>query len=170
MIVFEEGAPRIENLSIRARDDNFDLSSDSFSSKIGNLYLKGNIDPQDLGRRVEIEFRGQVALTELYDSASYEADVALWNSIYHPLLGYPEIASTVGPFVQHLKDDGIIEYNYKGKNITYLTVGDDIYYVNNVNGEVVVGGDGNDDLVGAEGIDYLLGGNGNDTFLGGRGR
>jgi hypothetical protein len=49
VFVFEQGNFRIENLHARAYQDNFDFNSDSWAAKLGNLLLKPEIDPYELG-------------------------------------------------------------------------------------------------------------------------
>ncbi len=81
-VVKVDGTRSIENFGIIPRTDvqeNFDFDSDDPIAGISNIYLETHIDPSHIGRKVEINFTGDVARTT-YDGNSYFNDLIKMNS------------------------------------------------------------------------------------------
>ncbi|MGD9638422.1 MAG: hypothetical protein AB7U85_05130 [Alphaproteobacteria bacterium] len=54
--------------------ENFDLQSDDFTASIGNAFIKNNIDPSKIGRKVEIEFTQVPLAREPYTQDDFDAE------------------------------------------------------------------------------------------------
>ena len=181
LFVVENGNLRIENLAILPLDDQFDFETrDDYSdikewlkylaAKYGNEnVLRKNIDPDLIGRPVEIEFnplkKGPDSIPRTtYDIDDFNNDVAqfsLWKDgsltdAKKPL----EVIRTA------LNVAGIYNYDTdtQGK-IVYGTAKHDKQLEGTSGGDVIVAGDGDDLVLGSIGNDTLFGGSHQDTSL-----
>ncbi len=190
--VVSDGAYLIENLEVRAFDDNFDFTGGD-GTGIPNAALKNALDPYGLiptvineGKvetiPVDLQFRGEGALHPNYGLGQYLIDsdrVDDWNT---PVLG---LANLSAAGVQLLSKTGYLGeidsellfqyYTADGKKIVYGTDGDDI--IDNLPHPIgpKIGPEITFDLyreyqmVGGGGNDEISGGGYADVLLGGKG-
>lgn len=79
-VVDANGTRHIENYAIVPDEnilENFDFNGGGTIAEIANSYLKPNIDPWDIGRKVNIDFVGNITQTRSYTYADYHEDVVI---------------------------------------------------------------------------------------------
>ena len=184
-VVDANGNKHIDNFAIQplvqngSATDNFDFSSSNLLTQLGDLLiLQPNLDPSQIGRKVIIQFTGQVPTTT-YTQSQYNADLLTASHWTNPSLS--TLYSATSAVEDSLWNLGVTRsLDSQGRPIVYGSVNDDIldqrsaansaYLASNVQkGIVYVGGAGNDTFIDTSGSDVMLGGAGNDTakFFGG---
>lgn len=184
-VVDANGDRRIENFAIIPlnRDrENFDFESKDGVASLGNGYLEGIVDPSGIGRKVFIEFDGQINRTTL-DQQDYIQAVA--SKPNESSLPRPDILSVIQDLTDNLFSSGATRALFNEKPIFYGSQQNDVmsgYDAKNEdiddhrqlddfasNGVVYVGGQGNDTIKGTQYDDVLIGGSGQDSMNGGAG-
>ena len=193
-IITEDGRRRISNFSIiptppnqeGSFQENFDLNGGDGLTSVGNYFLKSLIDPYLIGRRVDINFTGDV-LPTTYTIEDYERDVdriSTWKGTNLPKLTIDILALS-----NELYDDSITQFSTNDKLlVVYGTEENDTIdrvYLSKAydgindnfgaqrlpndygkNGLAIYSGKGNDRLIGFQTSDQLYGGDGNDVLDG----
>ncbi len=194
-IVELDGRRHIENFSITPRQDdkvreNFDLESttkanlNSLIGAAGNQYIRANIDPSGIGRKIWIDFVGAVPVTD-YSQDNYQNDKLLIQTWTDPRLSPGVAKSKIDTLfdtmwtdgtIKHLDSDnrpilyasgndiGLIENSYLALNSklsAYMNNG--VHYIGSSNADTISGSVYNDILEGGAGNDVMDGGLGTDT-------
>jgi Ca2+-binding RTX toxin-like protein len=190
-IVYANGEKRIQDFSVRAYDDSFDFDG-ALLTNYGNILLGDAVDPSEIGRKVEIEIRGEVSPTiydldrdGYYDVDDFYSELATMRTWDQGAYLLPILLPKIESLVTGLWNDGTIKFlDAQNRPIIYGTNGADNLNDNSFgetylrvphiedyvqNGVVLIGGKGNDVLTGGGNGDSLLGGEGNDTLDGGSG-
>ncbi|CBJ36921.1 protein of unknown function [Ralstonia solanacearum CMR15] len=174
-------APVLENVSLIPRDEDFDfVGGGGVLTFLGNDgYLKPNIDPQNIGKTVNIVYSNisgiPAPVVGVYNVDNYIHDIgdvarlpATDSSVALSVL------SAMKDVVGDLIAEKIVEYVRDGRRIIYGTTGNDKIAVQSQlvapqASDILVGGAGDDWLIGGAGDDILMDGSGNDTLEGGFG-
>jgi len=185
-----DGVRSIENIEVRAFDDNFDFEGGNpIGNLLGDILFEPTFDPYGLSRgAVGIEYTGSGKIYNTYsqsdyvdDSASNDPKVSIIDSPEREARDAAGIASLLLfdrgiEYVQNIASDPFLSYKRDDLKVIYGTPEDDnlgsldaelsfdVYF-----GFLIAGGDGNDTLTGGTFADELQGGNGNDTLRGGLG-
>lgn len=185
--VFDGQNSRIDNLHVRAFDDNFDFESSSWVTWAGNnTVLKPLVDPFGLGagRPVIFKFDGTTGepIINNYGVNNYITDESLWGSIYNDRDFEADLLSGITGIVDKLKSDQVIDYEQDGKYIIYANSSGSTISPENAgtaNGRVdssdddhasiLVGSPGSDKLYGGSHADWLFGGDSDDNLYGSEG-
>ncbi|MGN8097347.1 hypothetical protein [Methylobacterium sp. 22177] len=182
--VFDGQNSRIDNLHVRAFDDNFDFESSSWVTWAGNnTVLKPLVDPFGLGagRPVIFKFDGTSGepITNNYGASNYNSDAARWDSIYTPTAFASDLLPGILGIVDQLKSDKVIDYERDGKYVIYAnssgatispenagTANGRVDSSDDDHASILVGSPGNDKIYGGSHADWLLGGGGDDNLYG----
>lgn len=184
------GVKTIENLEVRANNDNFDFESKpgSYSQYVNDYLLEPTFDPYGLGRgAVTINFTGSGKSYATYKQANFAADQTLESDVNNSIAsGIASLVLNDGySYFKNIASDSFLSFKRGDLKVIYGTPGNDnlnsfdaelsldVYF-----GFLMVGGAGNDtlngdpfadELQGGEGNDVLNGGLGDDLFIGGAG-
>jgi VCBS repeat-containing protein len=189
------GIKTIENIEVRAFDDNFDFEGGNLLANIvSDVLSEPSFDPYDLGRgAVEIHYTdasgaigsGVGKKYPTYTQGNYELDdfnelvVASTNNpiqrIAKDAAGIAALSVTGGlSYFSDIAADPFLSFKRGDFKVIYGTPGDDNLDPSDAELSLdiyfeylMVGGDGNDKIQGGDFADELLGGDGNDTLLGG---
>jgi len=96
--VGSDGSLLMSNVSVIPDRDNFDFVSTGLSQYLNELVLEPNIDPSGIGRKVFIEYDGEVPVFA-YTPSAYASDVArvlAWDD------SEAEAAAYIGAIFKHL--------------------------------------------------------------------
>ncbi len=186
------GVYSVENVEVRAFNDNFDFQSSNPIASTANVLLNAAFDPYGLipqvggvTTSVEIRYSGTGRIDASYTAAEFVADRDQLATLANPLVQGPLAAGVFSTALAGLATNtgylgamnADLLFTYKtadGKKIIYGTPGDDA--LNPLSAELtadiyttykIVGGTGNDSLTGGSFADDLWGGSGNDTLTGG---
>lgn len=186
------GTYSVENVEVRAFDDNFDFQSSNPIATTANAFLNAALDPYGLipsvggvTTPVNLLYRGTGRVDAVYTGSEYLADRATMAVLANPVVQAPIAAAAFSAALGGLATNtgylGAINadplfryYTADGKKIVYGTPGNDS--LTPLSAEVtadvyfnyqMVGGTGNDSLTGGNFADDLWGGAGDDTLSGG---
>jgi len=173
--VWDNGALRIDDLAILPYDENFDFQSDNpLVQALNSTILQPKIDPQEIGRRINLFFDNadKVAwetssAVDGYTIQTYNADLLRIEAEVNPL-GIGNLEAAYHQLVEDLESAGVIEYERDGKDIIYDSPRQDLIAAPD-DAAILVGGAGNDKLTGSAEGDIIYGGVGTDTLTGGAG-
>lgn len=176
IFVVDNGNRYVQDMAVRVFDDNFDFQSDSELTQFGNDYvLKELIDPYEIGKKVEIEYRIQTSepVISNYDYSTFQSELSFIDGLDTNNWGDSSdllsLLSAVGQISYGLFSSGTVQYYTPwGGEIKYGTNGGDIIS-GTVSNDILIGGEGNDSLSGGLFDDKLFGGEGNDELTGGWG-
>jgi Ca2+-binding RTX toxin-like protein len=193
-VVQPDGSRWINNFAVLPNDDNFDFSSNSRISQLANSILQPQIDPSNIGRQVDLNFRTSKTLIprQPYTSVDYANDIAKYNQFHQSIASAAFTLSTnADSLFNELWNSGVTKLvDPDGKAILFGTKVNDKIGVDGLFGEIkvnggrvagqlldqarengmrLIGGTGNDILTGAELADVLVGGDDNDVLEGGNG-
>ncbi|MHA6844417.1 calcium-binding protein [Ralstonia syzygii] len=175
--------PDMRNISFVPEDDNFDFigggTGDGGITQLGNdVVLKPAIDPQELGKKVEIAF-SQNSLRNIpvknvevaYGPDDFSRDSQAYQKILlSPNVGVAYALPAMLGVIADLTATKTIEYDRDSWNIIYGSAGDDVLNASSDrSNDILVGGPGNDLLVGNDLANILIAGSGDDTLKGGAG-
>ncbi|MDJ0900225.1 MAG: Ig-like domain-containing protein [Xenococcus sp. MO_188.B8] len=192
------GIRTIENMEVRAFDDNFDFNGgNQLANLVNSLLLEPTFDPYGLGRgAVEINFTGSGKQYAVYDQANFDIDTfneLIVSDTSEPIeraakdaAGIAALSVTGGiPYFSNITDDPFLSFKRGDFKVIYGTPGNDnlnpldaelsfdIYFeylmVGGDGNDVIEGGDFADEILGGTGVDTLLGAGANDTLIGGNG-
>jgi Ca2+-binding RTX toxin-like protein len=187
------GTYTVNNLELRALQDNFDFQSSNPIASTANVLLNKALDPYGLipvvGSNtvpVDILYTGSGRQYTTYSKANFDTDQGLvdgWTSPLNLPIATANFAAALAGLATNTGYLGAINadryfryYTPDGKKVIYGTPDDDNLTV--LSAEVtldvyfahqMVGGDGNDQITGGTFGDELWGGPGNDTLNGGLG-
>jgi len=187
-VITEDGDRYIENFAVRpfsnTGTENFDFDSDDFVATMGNYFnLESRVDPNRVGKSVEIGFGGELTMTR-YGFSDYMNDASL-AVMANPFL----LASLYGDITvltDQLFQSGSIRFLEDGRPIIYGTHSSDTLngtasvagvdisdhrYLGSYteNGIHYIAGGGSDHVTGTNKDDVIEGGDGNDTLNGAAG-
>jgi hypothetical protein len=140
-VVEPDGRRHIENFSIAPRQDkdvreNFDLNStdsvslNSLIAAAGNQYIRANIDPSGIGRKIWIDFVGTVPVID-YSQDSYQNDKLLIQTWTDPRLSPGLAKSKIDTLFDTMWTDGTIKHlDSDNRSILYAS-GNDIGLIEN---------------------------------------
>jgi Ca2+-binding RTX toxin-like protein len=178
-VVDANGTKHIDNFGIEplkingVATDNFDFTSSNPLTQLGGtLILQPNLDPSEIGRKVIIQFTGQVSTTS-YTKTNYDNDVLKAKTFVNP--SSLTLYSGISALEDALWNSGTTKFlDGSNRPIIYGTRANDALnersaekdsylkpYV--VNGIVYVAGSGDDFLLDTTGSDVMLGGADRDT-------
>ena len=180
------GVKTIENMEVRAFDENFDFEAGSVLANIVNSVLGESLDPYELSREeLNIEFDGSGAIYENYSEADFNADrniegtVSVIGTITRDLedaAGISRLTTTGVSYFLNIASDPFLSYVNDNKTVIYgtpenddLNSSDEEVLIEGTEGYFIVGGNGNDTLNGDDNNDELRGGDGNDNLNGDNG-
>jgi len=148
----------MSNVKIRPFDDDFDFeTSDFFTSLADQIILGNQIDPYDIGVKLDFVFtnKDNIAPINNYD---YEADLQNYNNSVDGSLLSNALPAMLAAVIL-LKNNGTIEYDTpSGGKVVYGSVEDDASVTGTVYGDIIVVGDGDDTVFGTIGDDKIFGG------------
>jgi hypothetical protein len=81
-----DGTREILNIATAPLDENFDFLG-GLSSLPANVYLSPRIDPWQIGKAVELEYRGNDLIHAQYTQADFEAETQYLSDSFQPLGG-----------------------------------------------------------------------------------
>ncbi|WP_157771922.1 calcium-binding protein [Ralstonia solanacearum] len=175
--------PDMRNISFVPEDDNFDFIGGGAGgggiTQLGNdVVLKPAIDPQELGKKVEITF-SQNSLKNIpvknvevpYGPDDFNRDSQAYQKILlSPKVGAAYALPAMLGVIADLTTTKTIEYDRDSWSILYGSAGDDVLRASSDrSNNILVGGAGNDLLVGNGLANILIAGSGDDTLKGGVG-
>ncbi|WP_167383018.1 calcium-binding protein [Pasteurella oralis] len=196
-VVEKNGNRYIKNFAIEPhKKENFDFKG-GFWSNLANLTLEPQIDPSGVGKKVIIEFIGEVEKKTKFTKADFIAEEERKN--HFSILNGAEVGLKLNRLIERLWNNGSIKHLYKGKPVIYGSVQDDkldgattltgveldlesyiemnqdgpiryhrlMNYVKN--GITYVTGKGNDEIKGTKYNDIFYAGEGSDLLEGGEG-
>ncbi len=185
-VIESDGSRYIENFAIRpysnSGSENFDFESEDLGAIVGNTLLEPAIDPNGIGKTVDIGFSGSLNFGK-YTYSDYQRDAAtVSDHEFSPVDLYGDMVE----LLDSLFHSGAIRFLDGNKPIIYGSNGGDglsgtvtrtgvdlaehrylAEYVSN--GITYIGGEGADTIVGTDGNDKLIGGVGSDGLSGGQG-
>lgn len=186
------GSYSVDNVEVRAFDDNFDFQSSNPIASTANAFLNAAFDPYGLipqvggvTTSVEIRYTGSGRTDASYTTAEYLSDRAYLAIASNPVTQGPLAAgvfadalaglATNSGYLGTMNADLLFTYETAdGKKVIYGTPGNDS--LTPLSAELtatiytsyrIVGGTGTDSLTGGEFADDLWGGPGSDTLSGG---
>ena len=180
------GIYTVENVEVRAFNDNFDFQSSNPIAATASFFLNQAFDPYGLipvvngvTTSVEIKYDGGGRTDPVYTGSEYLADRAYMLLAYDPSLAAAEFAGALAGLATNTGYLGAINsdllfryYTADGKKIVYGTPGNDSITPLSAEATIdlysryqMVGGTGNDTIKGGNYADELWGGPGNDTYL-----
>ncbi|MGC6323594.1 calcium-binding protein, partial [Bisgaard Taxon 45] len=196
-VVEENGNRYIKNFAIEpVKEENFDFKG-GFWSNLANLTLEPQIDPSGVGKKVIIEFIGEVEKKAKFTKADFLAEKERKN--HFSILNGAEVGLKLNKLIEKLWNNGSIKHLYKEKPIIYGSAQDDKldgfvtlagvdisgfnemantgnfyvlerYLMDYVkNGITYVTGKGNDEIKGTQYNDIFYAGEGSDLLEGGEG-
>ncbi|HDR1932262.1 TPA: calcium-binding protein, partial [Pasteurella multocida] len=196
-VVEENGNRYIKNFAIEpVKEENFDFKG-GFWSNLANLTLEPQIDPSGVGKKVIIEFIGEVEKKPKFTKADFLAEKERKN--HFSILNGAEVGLKLNKLIEKLWNNGSIKHLYKEKPIIYGSAQDDKldgtvtltgvdisrfnemantgnfyvlerYLMDYVkNGITYVTGKGNDEIKGTQYNDIFYAGEGSDLLEGGEG-
>ncbi|AXW75031.1 hypothetical protein CJO97_03520 [Ralstonia solanacearum] len=175
--------PDMRNISFVPEDDNFDFIGGGAGgggiTQLGSdVVLKPAIDPQELGKKVEITF-SQNSLRNIpvknvevpYGPDDFNRDSQAYQKILlSPKVGAAYALPAMLGVIADLTTTKTIEYDRGSWSILYGSAGDDVLHASSDrSNNILVGGAGNDLLVGNGLANILIAGSGDDTLKGGVG-
>jgi Ca2+-binding RTX toxin-like protein len=183
-VVKPNGERSIENFAVEPwikeeKPENFDFDTSDLKTLIANNYLESRIDPSGIGRKVVLNFSGDLQRST-YTGATYQSDLSKITSWQGS--DFIKLKTDVDGFINQFWSAGTTKFlSVDNKPILYGTDGADALTEAAIpaaptlsgyraNGTVLIGGNGNDTLTGGIYNDRLFGGAGNDTLNGGGGR
>jgi Ca2+-binding RTX toxin-like protein len=178
------GVKTINNLEVRAFNDNFDFDAGNpLAELINTIFLEPTLDPYGLGRGpVDINFTGLGKIYTDYSQSSFDSDkgqeseVSVIGTTSRLLKDVSGIASLPFSYFNNIASDPFLKFKRGDLKVIYGTpendnlnefkaeLSFDVYF-----GYLMVGGTGNDTLNGGSFADELQGGEGNDVLNGGLG-
>ncbi|WP_426139476.1 calcium-binding protein [Pseudomonas sp. DWP3-1-2] len=191
-IVDKFGERQIKNYAVvPLGSENFDFEGGDMITGIANEILKYYVDPSSIGKKVSIQFAGEVSSDRIYSANDYAADSLAY--LKYQAQGVIRLASAPSDLVelpQQLWDLNSTNTIYENKAVIYGSVGNDSlsaskfddspWYLSALgshllarqaeqNGVAIVAAAGQDTLLGGSKSDILYGGEGNDNLIGGAG-
>jgi Ca2+-binding RTX toxin-like protein len=191
----DNGVYTVENVEVRAFDDNFDFQSSNPIATTASFFLNQALDPYGLipvepngdTTSVEIKYVGGGRIDSVYTGSEYLADRAYLAVAANPVFQIPIAEDMFAVALAGLETNtgylGAINsdllfryYTADGKKVVYGTPGNDS--ITPLSAEVtidvyfryqMVGGTGNDTIKGGNYADELWGGDGNDALNGSNG-
>ncbi|MGH6817101.1 MAG: Hint domain-containing protein, partial [Hyphomicrobiaceae bacterium] len=88
-VIDQHGRKHIRNAELNALIDNFDLTSDSWIAKMGNYWIKPQVDPLDRGVRIPFNFTGEGPIIGTFTEKDYDdarKKTKEWTHSVPPLL------------------------------------------------------------------------------------
>ncbi|MEA2997061.1 MAG: hypothetical protein QOG74_2610, partial [Alphaproteobacteria bacterium] len=181
-VIDTDGTRHIENFRIlpfvnQGEFENFDFVSADTIASIGGRQLQLDLDPFNIGRRVNFDFTGQLP-TRSYREANYTGDAQRASTWFNPGSG---LASAIRGLENKLfnqriapaldGDKPVIYGTNEADALSVVSLPTDQFYLQDFrqNGVVIVGGRGDDQIGGSPNDDSLFGGMDNDTLLSGAG-
>jgi Ca2+-binding RTX toxin-like protein len=185
-VIEPDGSRYIENFAVRpysnSGSENFDFDSKDWGAIAGNLLLGPIIDPNGIGKTVDIGFDGSLSFKK-YTYSDYQQDAAtVSDHEFSPIDLYGDMVEILDSLFQ----GGAIRFLDGNKPIIYGSAGEDglsgtvtrvgvdlsdhrylAEYISN--GITYIGGEGADTIVGTDVNDKLIGGGDADRLSGGRG-
>jgi Ca2+-binding RTX toxin-like protein len=185
-VIDANGTRHIQNYAVQPDEvsspENFDFQGGGVAADLFNYIAKPQIDPWNIGRRVDIQFVGSVSPAPDYRKADYLSEEAKISD--HIAAGLLELAAAPiwgAALIDQLWLDGVTRPLYQGRAVVYGTGGADtlspslvplvsrLREYSETNGVAIVAGSGSDTATGGVKGDYLFGGAGEDELRGGEG-
>lgn len=172
--VWDASGQHIDNLAVVPFDTDFDFKSNNGLANAVNVLLQEKIDPQQIGRTLDLKFTASSKLAwknasaiDGYDANSYAKDVAKL-SLEHSSMTQINLIGYYDALIGLLETEGIVEYERDGRPILYDSPRvDEIEAPSQAS--IIIAGAGNDRVQGSAFEDEIYGGGGADTIFGGNG-
>jgi hypothetical protein len=124
-VVTETGERFITNFVIQPYNnpgtrENFDMLSTDWVAQIGNPALQYDLDPSQIGRRIDFEFTGSLS-SATYTESAYETDLLRTNTWTRYLLPPPRLAQESSALENSLWQDGTIRFMEGERPVIYGT-------------------------------------------------
>lgn len=180
-IVESDGTRRIESLQYIIASDNFDFESNGAAQYLNDYVLKPQIDPYEIGRRVDINYTG-LASSRSYTETDFARDITStieWDSSSSATV-YASIALGIEQLKNEMEQEGVYEYYSPSRTVVYGSMQDDtlsyldalyqrapFVFVAGAGDDTIQAGVSDDTIYGGAGDDRILASAGNDTMFGG---
>ncbi|MFT4148551.1 MAG: hypothetical protein QM656_00005, partial [Paracoccaceae bacterium] len=181
-VVNADGTRELQNVQVRAYDDNFDFEGGSLASWWYNFWHASSFDPYGIGTRIEFDYDNSASPTITnYSENDFAADGNYISSSSKTL----PVSSGANneTIISAMKAAGVLLFEINNFGIIYGTFGSDtlspgalensdaenLLVLAGEGDDLLVGWNGNDRLYGHEGNDNLIGYFGDDTLIGGSG-
>ncbi|WP_051940632.1 hypothetical protein [Stenoxybacter acetivorans] len=172
-VVNSDGSREVHNIKIKPVKDNFDFESADPVAQYFNEGFKKDIDPSKIGRKVPIEFQGDVVSVNV-TKEEFDALVDKKKEIDNSVFDYGKLYYYLKEINRLIANSPAIEHtDEKGRKVYYDGIDDDnngvVSRFELAEDVALIGGKGDDSLVSGHGDDYLDGGKGYDSMAGGLG-
>ncbi|WP_156956468.1 hypothetical protein [Stenoxybacter acetivorans] len=173
--VNSDGSREVHGIKIKPVDDNFDFESNDSVAKAFNSICEPIVDPSGIGRKVPIQFQGDVVSVNITEEEfrNLENQKSKLNDLNSNGNNINDLENCLVDIAFQIYNSPAISYlDEKGRKVYYDGIDDDNDGVVNQFGleaVALIGGKGDDSLTSGYGDDYLDGGDGYDTMAGGLG-